>query len=51
MLHLSEWLRVISQVTAHAGDYVEQRDTPPLLVQAGTAIFSNQYGDSSENEN
>ena len=41
ILYLSEWLRSITQVTAHAGEDVAQGDSPPSLmeVQTGTVTM------------
>ena len=40
-LHQSEWLRSKTQMTADAGEDVEKRSTPPLLVrlQAGATTL------------
>jgi hypothetical protein len=36
ILHWSEWLRLKTQVKAHAGEDVEQGNTPPWLVGVQT---------------
>jgi hypothetical protein len=46
ILHLSEWLKSITQVTAHAGEDMEQGEHPSIAV--GSANLYRHYGNQYE---
>ena len=51
LLHFSEWLRSITQVTAHAGEDVEQGEHSSIADGSANLYshYRNQYGNFSEN--